>query len=61
MTGRRVAVTGVGVVSAVGIGRDAFWDGLLRPQPEGERRVHDWDPTPYFANPKEARRADRYI
>ena len=30
------------------------------PQPEGERRVHDFDPGPYFDNPKEARRADRF-
>ncbi|MEE8164476.1 MAG: beta-ketoacyl synthase N-terminal-like domain-containing protein, partial [Myxococcota bacterium] len=33
---RRVAVTGIGVVSPVGIGREAFWDGLLAPQPLGE-------------------------
>ena len=57
---RRVAVTGVGVVSAAGIGRDAFWTGLLGDAPEGLRRVHDWDPTPYFDNPKEVRRADRF-
>jgi 3-oxoacyl-[acyl-carrier-protein] synthase II len=58
--GRRVAITGVGVVGPCGIGRDAFWAGLLRPQPSGERRVHDFDPTPHFDNPKEARRADRF-
>jgi 3-oxoacyl-[acyl-carrier-protein] synthase II len=57
---RRVAVTGIGVVSPVGIGADAFWRGLLSPQPQGERRVHDFDPAPYFSNPKEARRADRF-
>lgn len=60
MTGRRVAVTGMGVVSPVGIGRDAFWDGLLRPQPTGERRAADFDPSPWFDNPKEVRRADRF-
>lgn len=60
MTGRRVAIVGVGVVSAVGTGRDEFWAGLLGPQPEGERRIHDFDPGPHFANPKEARRADRF-
>ena len=58
--GRRVAVTGMGVVAPCGIGRDAFWQGLLGPVPEGERRVHDFDPTPFFDNPKEARRADRF-
>jgi 3-oxoacyl-[acyl-carrier-protein] synthase II len=60
MSGRRVAVTGLGVVSAVGVGRDAFWEGLLAPQPTGERRVIDFDPASCFDNPKEARRADRF-
>src|SRR3546814_3113333 len=59
MQGRRVAVTGLGVVSSCGTGVDAFWDGLNGPAPEGERRVHDFDPAPLFDNPKEARRADR--
>jgi 3-oxoacyl-[acyl-carrier-protein] synthase II len=58
---RRVAVTGIGVVSPVGIGRDAFWKGLLSPQPNSnERAVTDFDPAPYFDNAKEARRADRF-
>ena len=43
-----------------GIGADAFWDGLNRPAPEGERRVAGFRSAPYFANPKEARRADRF-
>ena len=60
MTRRRVAVTGIGVVAACGIGRDAFWRGLLSAPPEGERRVHDFDPSLYYDNPKEARRTDRF-
>jgi 3-oxoacyl-[acyl-carrier-protein] synthase II len=59
MTGRRVAITGVGVLSACGMGVEAFWEGLNSEPPEGERRVHDFDPAPLFDNPKEARRADR--
>ena len=59
MPGRRVAVTGLGVVASCGIGIEAFWEGLCGPAPEGERRVTDFDPTPHFDNPKEARRADR--
>ena len=59
MPGRRVAVTGLGVVAPCGIGIEAFWEGLCGPAPEGERRVTDFDPTPHFDNPKEARRADR--
>jgi 3-oxoacyl-[acyl-carrier-protein] synthase II len=57
--GRRVAITGVGVVSCCGIGADAFWEGLLAPAPEGERRVVGFDPTEWFG-PKEARRVDRF-
>ncbi len=56
---RRVVLTGLGVVSSAGIGLDAFWDGLLRPAPEGERRVRDFDPAAWF-DVKSARRADRF-
>ncbi|MFZ6002362.1 MAG: beta-ketoacyl-[acyl-carrier-protein] synthase family protein [Actinomycetota bacterium] len=59
MQGRRVAVTGMGVLSSCGTGVDSFWEGLCGPAPEGERRIHDFDPEPLFDNPKEARRADR--
>lgn len=59
MNGRRVAVTGVGVVAPCGIGTDAFWDGLLRPAQPGERRVEGFDPSGWFG-PKEARRTDRF-
>jgi 3-oxoacyl-[acyl-carrier-protein] synthase II len=58
--GRRVAVTGVGVVGPCGIGAERFWEGLLAAPPEGERRVHDFDPAPVFANAKEVRRSDRF-
>ena len=30
MTNERVVVTGIGPVSSVGSGKDAFWDGLAR-------------------------------
>ncbi|HEX6393143.1 MAG TPA: beta-ketoacyl-ACP synthase II [Acidimicrobiales bacterium] len=57
--GRRVVVTGVGVVAPCGVGRDAFWAGLLGPAPEGPRRVEAFDATPIFG-PKEIRRVDRF-
>ncbi len=59
--GRRVAITGYGVVAPCGIGRKAFWDGLNGPGITGHRSIEvaDWDPLPFFNNPKEARRADR--
>jgi len=59
MARRRVAVTGLGVVATCGVGADAFWDGLCGPAPEGDRLVHDFDPSPHFENPKEVRRSDR--
>jgi 3-oxoacyl-[acyl-carrier-protein] synthase II len=59
MAGRRVAVTGLGVISSCGTGSDAFWDGINSAPPEGERRVRDFDPESVFDNAKEARRADR--
>lgn len=59
--GHRVAVTGYGVVAPCGIGKDAYWRGLLGPGVTGTKSVEiaDWDPSPWFDNPKEARRADR--
>ena len=59
--GRRVAITGYGVVAPTGLGREAFWRGLNGPGITGSRTVSfaDWDPTPYYANAKEARRADQ--
>ncbi|MDP6862072.1 MAG: beta-ketoacyl-ACP synthase II [Acidimicrobiales bacterium] len=56
---RRVAIVGLGVVSCAGTGLEAFWQGLNSAPPEGERRIHDFDPLPFYDNPKEARRADR--
>lgn len=59
--GRRVAITGYGVVAPCGLGKQAFWAGLNGPSITTGRTVEmvDWDPTPYFANAKEARRADK--
>ncbi len=61
MDGRRVAVTGLGVLACCGTGTEDFWAGLCAPPPEGERRIHDFDPAPLFTNAKEARRADRVV
>lgn len=59
--GRRVAVTGVGVVAACGIGKEAYWQGLLCPAPPGKTLpLIDWDPSPYFDSPKDSRRADPF-
>ncbi len=57
---RRVVVTGIGVVSPVGIGLDAFWTGLATPPaPRRERRVDDFDPEPWLPG-KQNRHTDRF-
>jgi 3-oxoacyl-[acyl-carrier-protein] synthase II len=58
--GRRVAVTGLGVVAPCGQGTIAFWEGLCRPASPGiQRRVEEFDPSQWFG-PKEMRRVDRF-
>lgn len=59
-TRRRVAITAVSAVAKAGIGAEQFWDGLCTAPEDGMRRIDDFDPAPYFANPKEARRSDRF-
>ena len=58
---RRVAITGYGVVAPCGLGKEAYWAGLNGPALSGGRSVTiaDWDPSPYFDSPKDARRADK--
>jgi len=57
--GRRVVVTGVGVVAPCGVGQEAFWAGLNRPPADGPRRVPNFDAS-YIYGPKELRRVDRF-
>jgi 3-oxoacyl-[acyl-carrier-protein] synthase II len=57
--GRRVAITGVGVVAPCGIGADAFWAGLHRAAPDGLRRVEGLDAASIYGT-KEVRRVDRF-
>ena len=60
MSQRRVVVTGASAVATAGLGRSAFFDGLLADAPqERPRDVPDFDVTPYFDR-KEARRLDRH-
>lgn len=58
--GHRVAITGYGVVAPCGIGKDAYWKGLLGPGITGTKstEIQNWDPLPYFENAKDARRSD---
>jgi 3-oxoacyl-[acyl-carrier-protein] synthase II len=71
----RVAITGLGPVTAVGTGRDAFWQGL-RACRSPIRRVTRFDPSPWrsqlaaeiddfdpadYMDPRQARRLDRFM
>ncbi len=72
---RRVAVTGVGVVSPIGTGKDVFWNALMEGR-SGVRRISTFDPSPFdcqiaalvtdfdaasYLDRKEVRRNDRFV
>src|ERR1043165_5893821 len=74
-TDRRVVITGLGVVSALGNHVDSFWNHIISGQcgidrirsfdPSGfetqmAAEVREFDPAPAFPSPKEVRRTDRY-
>jgi 3-oxoacyl-[acyl-carrier-protein] synthase II len=59
--GRRVVITGLGVVASCGTGTEKFWQGLLADAPVGRvRPVEGLDVTGLYG-PKEIRRADRFV
>ena len=43
---RRVAVTGLGVISPIGLDVESFWDSLTHGR-SGLKRITRWDPAPY--------------
>ena len=57
---RRAVITGIGVISAAGIGKEAFFQGLRSQSPTPPLVVEDFDPAPFFDSPKEVRRHDRF-
>ncbi len=71
---RRAVITGLGPISCIGIGKDAFWTGLLsersgigrvtrfdtsRFNANGAGEVNDFDAKAYFG-PQRLKRLDRY-
>ncbi|GAA5483765.1 beta-ketoacyl-ACP synthase II [Haloferula sargassicola] len=76
MSERRVVITGVGCVSPLGHDAESTWSGMKEGR-SGIARITHLDPSPYgcqiagevkdfnaeafFKNPKDARRADRYV
>ena len=74
-TDRRVVITGLGVVSALGHDVGTFWNSLVAGHCGIDKitsfdpstfathiaaQVRNFDPTPAFPSPKEIRRADRF-
>ena len=72
---RRVVVTGLGTLSAFGLGMDALWEGLMAGRSSVDRitkfdcegfsstiasEVRNFDPE-MFMEPKEAKRTDPFI
>jgi 3-oxoacyl-[acyl-carrier-protein] synthase II len=59
--GRRVLVTGLGVVAPCGVGTDEFWAGLAKQvEPAIVRRVLDLEPDAYGLGRVQCRRMDRF-
>jgi 3-oxoacyl-[acyl-carrier-protein] synthase II len=60
-TRRRAVITGIGTISAAGVGKDAFWQSLLRPEDRPvEASMVGFDPSPWV-NAKDAKRSDPYV
>lgn len=72
--GRRVVITGLGAVSAIGVGRDAYWESLKEGR-SGIKKISSFDTTSYpcdvageitdfdpadFMATQQARRIDRF-
>ncbi|MCX7825167.1 MAG: beta-ketoacyl-ACP synthase II [Verrucomicrobiae bacterium] len=73
---RRVVITGMGVICSLGQSLEAFWRALLAGETKVDRitafdptpydcqiaaEVRDFNPAPFFKQPKDARRCDRNI
>ncbi len=59
LDGRRVAVTGIGALSCAGVGVDALWSALLRPEAPASMAIAPFDAS-HLGGPKELRRLDPF-
>src|SRR5207237_9798463 len=75
MNERRVVITGLGTITPIGNDIETFWSNLKNGVSGIGRidtfdtsaydckiggEVHNFDPKPYFKNPKDLRRTDRF-
>ncbi len=60
VSGRRVAVTGLGVVATCGIGKDAFWEGLLAEPPARDPPGHRFRRHPAVRARRRCAAIDRF-
>lgn len=75
MQPRRVVITGIGVVTPIGTGKERFWDALMEGR-SGVRTIQSFDPAPFptriaaeisdfdplhYLDRKEAKRNDRFV
>ena len=75
MSERRVVITGMGVISPVGSDIPTFWKNLTEGRSGVSKygafdttgydcliagEIKDFDPSPWFKTPKDARRSDRF-
>ena len=59
VSGRRVAVTGLGALTCAGIGVDALWAALIKDTAPPSKRIAPFDAT-HIGGPKELRRLDPF-
>lgn len=57
--GRRVAVTGLGAITCAGLGVEALWEALKKPEAPPSKRVSPFDAS-HLGGPKELRRLDPF-
>ena len=75
MSDRRVVITGIGILSPIGLNKEDFWKNLLAGKSGVKNitsfdtteysthfggEITDYDPKPWFRDFKDARRADRF-
>ncbi len=59
LQGRRVAVTGLGALTCVGVGVEALWEAIQSPEAPTSKRLGEFDAS-HIGGPKELRRLDPF-